>query len=101
MGTEDHPAVQPNEAIDRLENDAGLDQSVVAALREAAARHGFNDDGSEANWLARARFATREPAAHVDGIRVSMATIAAELAQEDRAPDWILRHDHPDHRMPS
>ena len=98
VGTAVIAPVAPRDALDRIAADVGLDQDVVAALGLAAARHGFLD-ASAGDWLSHAKFAERAPTSSVEGIRVSIATIAAELAQEPAKPSWITQHDHPDHQV--
>lgn len=95
LGTTELGALSPQDALDRIEQDPGLDQDVVAALRQAAERHGFLE-APAGGWLGHAKFAERTPTESVEGIRVSIARIAAELAQEPMTPSWITRHDHPD-----
>lgn len=98
LGTARTPPLPPREALEQIAADPGLDQDVVAALTQAAERHGFLE-APPGGWLGHAKFADRTPTESDDGIRVSIATIAAELAQEPPSPSWITTHDHPEHRV--
>lgn len=98
VGTSTSPPVAPLIALDRISADPGLDQDVVAVLGLAAARHGFLE-APAGGWLSHAKFAERTPTESVEGIRVSIARIAAELAQQPARPSWVTRHDHPDHQV--
>lgn len=98
-GTRDCPSVGARQALQRLADDPGLDPVIVGALERASSGHGFIDATGQ-NWLGRAKFAEREPQATNEvGIRVSMATIAAELLHAGPTTGWITRHDHPDDRL--
>lgn len=98
-GTEDIPPVGARAALQRLAEDPGLDPVIVTALERASAGHGFIDTTGQ-NWLGRAKFAEREPQATNEvGIRVSIATIAADLSHAGPTTGWITRHDHPDDRL--
>lgn len=97
MGTEEHSPLPVRLAIARLESEPGLDQTIVAALHQAAERHGFLDAPGQ-GWLGHSKFAERAALDADDGRRGIQATIAASLSQGALEPTWITRHDHPDHR---
>lgn len=98
-GTDEHSPIAAREAVQRLAADPGLDPVIVGALARASAGHGFIDATGQ-NWLGQAKFADREPqATQEEGIRVSMATIAADLWHAGPTTGWITRHDHPDDRL--
>ncbi len=97
VGTDENPPLSTRAALERLGEEPGLDQPVVLALAQAAERHGFIEAPGD-SWLRYSKFAEWTPSDNDAGMRLSMATIAASLAQTTPESTWITRHDHPDHR---
>lgn len=97
-GTAEHPPSEPREALRLLAADPGLDADIVAALGRATERHGVLDATGQ-DWLGRVRLAEQARPEVETSARMSMATMAAELALRSPATSWISRHDHPRDRL--
>ena len=97
-GTAEHRPADPRAALQQLAQDPGLDADIVAALARATERHGVLDATGQ-DWLGRVRLSEQARPEAETGPRVSMATMAAELALGSPGTSWISRHDHPHDRL--
>jgi hypothetical protein len=98
VGTPDAAPLSPQEALDQLGADRGLDPAIVDALARAVERHGILEVTEGADWSAGARVGGRARPASDTGRPGAAARSTTVLAAESLTPSWVIRHDHPRHR---